>query len=163
VLYRRADEVRDCGTKTPDPCMTVRCAADTRCVAVDGHAECRPAGPFCGGIAGIACPGTGTCYDNPTDDCDPKRGGADCGGICRCEANGNCPDGSIWNGAPDVCGCVPDTTRHCVENVLCIQGSHFDSKACKCVPDQCVQTQLCIRGYVFDPKACKCVPGVTGP
>lgn len=40
-------------------------------------------GDFCGGIAGIPCPEGFTCVDDPRDDCDPKQGGADCGGVCR--------------------------------------------------------------------------------
>lgn len=40
---------------------------------------------FCGGIAGIPCPEGYTCVDDPSDDCDPERGGADCGGICQKE------------------------------------------------------------------------------
>jgi hypothetical protein len=39
---------------------------------------------FCGGIAGIACHDAGeTCQDDPADGCDPAKGGADCGGICK--------------------------------------------------------------------------------
>jgi hypothetical protein len=57
--------------------------------------QCRRLGPmipdlpgrcyqFCGGIAGIPCHEAGeVCIDDPTDDCDPKNGGADCGGICK--------------------------------------------------------------------------------
>jgi hypothetical protein len=37
---------------------------------------------FCGGFAGIPCEGGKKCVDDPTDDCDPQNGGADCGGIC---------------------------------------------------------------------------------
>jgi len=37
---------------------------------------------FCGGIAAFLCPDGLTCVDDPTDDCDPTMGGADCGGIC---------------------------------------------------------------------------------
>ncbi|TPX12482.1 uncharacterized protein E0L32_006894 [Thyridium curvatum] len=37
---------------------------------------------FCGGFAGIQCKGGKKCVDDPRDDCDPKHGGADCGGIC---------------------------------------------------------------------------------
>ncbi|RKU49143.1 hypothetical protein DL546_008149 [Coniochaeta pulveracea] len=43
---------------------------------------------FCGGIAGLVCkdgkgkPDGRLCVDDPRDDCDPKKGGADCGGIC---------------------------------------------------------------------------------
>ncbi len=39
-------------------------------------------GQFCGGIAGIPCPEGFTCVDDPRDNCNPKTGGADCGGIC---------------------------------------------------------------------------------
>ncbi len=37
----------------------------------------------CGGLAGLPCPEGFTCVDDPTDDCDPSNGGADCLGICR--------------------------------------------------------------------------------
>jgi hypothetical protein len=37
---------------------------------------------MCGGIAGFPCPAGKTCVDDPSDDCDPSRGGADCSGIC---------------------------------------------------------------------------------
>jgi hypothetical protein len=38
--------------------------------------------PPCAGFAGLACPADLRCVDDPGDSCDPKRGGADCGGIC---------------------------------------------------------------------------------
>lgn len=45
-----------------------------------------PSGPvrgqFCGGIAGIECPGKKICIDDPRDNCCPQLGGADCSGIC---------------------------------------------------------------------------------
>lgn len=38
---------------------------------------------LCGGFAGFACQEEGqVCHDDPRDDCDPKKGGADCGGLC---------------------------------------------------------------------------------
>ena len=37
---------------------------------------------MCGGIAARPCATGLTCVDDPTDSCDPKAGGADCGGIC---------------------------------------------------------------------------------
>lgn len=37
---------------------------------------------MCGGFAGLPCPSTQHCIDDPRDDCDPKNGGADCSGIC---------------------------------------------------------------------------------
>jgi len=39
-------------------------------------------GDMCGGIAGIQCPTGYGCVDDPSDDCDPESGGADCAGIC---------------------------------------------------------------------------------
>lgn len=37
---------------------------------------------FCGGIAGIRCRDGKKCFDNPTDSCNARSGGRDCGGIC---------------------------------------------------------------------------------
>ncbi len=37
---------------------------------------------FCGGIATIPCPTGKKCIDDPSDECDPTKGGADCSGIC---------------------------------------------------------------------------------
>jgi hypothetical protein len=37
---------------------------------------------MCGGIAGFPCPDGLKCADDPSDDCDPTQGGADCPGIC---------------------------------------------------------------------------------
>lgn len=37
---------------------------------------------MCGGIAGFPCPAGKTCVDDPSDNCDPTQGGADCSGIC---------------------------------------------------------------------------------
>lgn len=38
---------------------------------------------FCGGFGNIQCTDSSDqCIDDPDDDCDPKKGGADCGGIC---------------------------------------------------------------------------------
>src|SRR5262245_24393037 len=37
---------------------------------------------MCGGIARLPCPQGKECEDIPEDDCDPARGGRDCGGVC---------------------------------------------------------------------------------
>ncbi len=48
-----------------------------------------PGGQPCGGFAGLECPNPKQiCVDDPRDDCDPKKGGADCIGICRGPAGG---------------------------------------------------------------------------
>ncbi len=41
-----------------------------------------PVPEFCGGFGNLPCPEGFTCVDDPRDDCDPERGGRDCGGIC---------------------------------------------------------------------------------
>jgi hypothetical protein len=67
---------------------------------------CEP-GPFCGGIAGIPCPGAGQCVDDWRDDCDPNNGGADCGGVCTCSgAAVLCLTGTVFDDNPAVCACV---------------------------------------------------------
>lgn len=67
---------------------------------------------FCGGFAGILCPAGQRCIDDPKDDCDPARGGADCGGIC-----------------------VPDVTNPCAVT-LCKAGTEcvVSDGAATCVP-----------------------------
>jgi hypothetical protein len=89
-----------------DPCAAVRCGAGTHCEA----GSCIPDQErvFCGGIAGIPCPGQGRCVDDPSDSCDPNNGGADCGGLCTCVENVLCIKGSHFDSSPSVCACVPD-------------------------------------------------------
>jgi len=90
-------------------CVTTPCDPIAACVDDDGL----PAGPFCGGIAGLPCPGSGMCVDDPSDDCDPELGGADCGGMCTCPVIGLCTDGGVWNGSPEVCACQPAKESPC--------------------------------------------------
>lgn len=60
------------------------CTAASAGVSVEHEGECKKTEPqACGGIAGIQCIGGGICVDDPTDDCNPKQGGADCPGICE--------------------------------------------------------------------------------
>ncbi|MGH8548696.1 MAG: hypothetical protein ACRERU_08895 [Methylococcales bacterium] len=60
------------------------CAAASVGVSIDHPGQCAPPKPqACGGIAGIPCPEAQVCVDDPSDDCDPTRGGADCPGICK--------------------------------------------------------------------------------
>jgi hypothetical protein len=62
----------------------------------------------CGGFGGFPCPGLGDCVDDPSDDCDPKNGGADCGGICKCTAGltALCEQGMPCNDDPHGCSCA---------------------------------------------------------
>jgi hypothetical protein len=111
------------GVCTQQACEGVRCGPTTcgvgqECcnescgICVDPGGACTEqfceAGPFCGGIAAIRCPGAGSCVDDWRDDCDPAHGGADCGGVCTCSAAAVlCLAGTVFNDDPNVCACEP--------------------------------------------------------
>jgi hypothetical protein len=59
------------------------CMAAAAGVSVESREKCSGGQQTCGGIAGIMCAKGMLCYDDPADDCDPAKGGADCMGICR--------------------------------------------------------------------------------
>lgn len=110
-----------------------------------------PAGEkvFCGGIAGFQCAGGGQCVDDPSDSCDPKRGGADCGGMCVCTKGPSpCPGSSRWNPSPKVCGCEPTdsaggTGERCGANT-CATGQVCCNASCGvCTPGGACTQQLC--------------------
>lgn len=116
---------------------------------------------FCGGFAGIACPADMRCVDDPHDDCDPDKGGADCGGICRpgggpktCNVHSNNDDKQyVAEGdtcavirffcAPGMeaffddcgCGCQPLPGEEC-NGVVCGEGESCCNYSCSiCVPE----------------------------
>jgi hypothetical protein len=68
----------------------------------------------CGGIAAAVCDYGFTCQDDPTDDCDPSAGGADCVGICTLSE------------------CNPKLT--CANVITCVDGMKYPSS---CGPDNC--------------------------
>ncbi|KAF4457353.1 hypothetical protein F53441_682 [Fusarium austroafricanum] len=75
--------------KPPPPCKKgTKCVDDPRTpgdcgMACDKPGICAPKKPKrCGGFQGLGCPKGLYCYDDPSDSCDPKKGGADCSGIC---------------------------------------------------------------------------------
>lgn len=132
-----------------DPCAAVRCAAGTHCQAIAApcaagtkvcpvQAMCIADAPkvTCGGFAGIACPGSGTCVDDPGDMCDPKAGGADCGGLCQCVQNVACVKGATFDSSPKICACVtptpppPPPTCGPVCAIACTWGNVKDAKGC---------------------------------
>jgi hypothetical protein len=93
------------GSEPTNPCAAVQCPTGSSC---NEKGECIPNPPavFCGGIANFQCPGLGQCQDDPYDGCDPMNGGADCGGICTCEALAKCQAGQKFDNSPKVCSCV---------------------------------------------------------
>jgi hypothetical protein len=86
-------------------------------------------GVFCGGIAGFPCPGAGQCVDDPSDDCNPAHGGADCGGLCKCAVRELCVKGSHFDTSPAVCACVPDAGDPCGDTT-CGQGTYCCNASC---------------------------------
>jgi len=182
---RKADSSEDAAI---NPCAAATCLVGTTCEVIDGRATCTPApsggAPFCGGFAGIACPGAGSCVDDSSDDCDPERGGADCGGLCECSgALVLCSTGTQFDDSPDVCACVPAEPEpsgpFCggIAAFECPgQGSCVDNPNDGCDPErggadcgglcECNVRALCIRGFAFDasPEVCARVPdAVAGP
>jgi hypothetical protein len=169
-------EVISCDT----PCAsTASCAAGEHCTTEDGdcnrppgcgptdicpdlcYGVCAkdpapPSGPFCAGIAGISCPGSGRCVDNPNDSCDPNNGGADCGGICFCVQNVLCIRGSHFDSDPAVCACVPDVKDPCAA-VRCPAGTQCVAQAgiprCEPAPVQC-GNKLCGAGQICCSPSC---------
>ena len=75
------------GLQCGDECFPAGPAPDIIFVC-DNAGECTsqfpecPPPPSCNGIRGTLCPEGLTCIDDPSDTCDPTRGGADCLGIC---------------------------------------------------------------------------------
>jgi hypothetical protein len=123
-----------------DPCDGVDCAAGSHCESHEvlcvtapcpaSVAEC-VSDVFCGGIAGIKCPGMGRCADDPGDMCDPAHGGADCGGICQCIQNVLCVAGAKFDPSPKVCACVPPPpTCGPVCDIFCQFGHVLDANGC---------------------------------
>lgn len=97
------------------------CEAAAAGVSVSAEGACPSV--FCGGIANLPCPGSGQCVDDPSDDCDPQNGGADCGGVCQCIENALCVQGSHFDSSPKVCACVPDEVTNPCAAILCPTGT----------------------------------------
>jgi Kazal-type serine protease inhibitor-like protein len=89
------------------------CEAAASGVSVDHRGECKPAPTFCGGIAGIPCPDGQSCVDDPSDDCDPNKGGADCGGICIPSPAGEFCGGIAGIPCPDGQTCIDNPGDDC--------------------------------------------------
>jgi len=136
---REGDSSEDAAS---NPCAATTCLVGSTCEVVDGRATCTPnasaGAPFCGGFAGVACPGAGSCVDDPSDDCDPERGGADCGGLCECNVRALCIQGFAFDESPEVCACVPSEPEpDACAAVRCRAGTHCEAEGdrARCVPD----------------------------
>jgi hypothetical protein len=95
-------------------------------------------GRSCGGFGGISCPRGQTCVDDPYDSCDPRYGGADCGGVCVPRRR---PGG--WPGGPGGPGWEPGggVGKRCGDS-FCGAGEYCCNQSCGiCAPLGGVCTQ----------------------
>jgi hypothetical protein len=113
--FQHEESIRDCSLQSD--CDGSLCLSDFHCEPVQEACptplcepvrRCEPNVTHfaCGGIAGVACPGAGKCVDDPSDDCDPAAGGADCIGQCDCVQQGPCGGSLTFDRSPNVCACV---------------------------------------------------------
>jgi hypothetical protein len=111
--------------------------------------SCHPAAIVCGGIAGFPCPPDYECVDDPSDNCDPDGGGADCIGICRPPAL--CGD-ALGIKCPGGYACVSSSTQPCDPNdpsVVCVGTCEWEAvcpgkQACLSDADCSALTQFCL-------------------
>ncbi len=108
----------------------------------------------CGGIAGLPCPTGYVCADDPRDACDPRAGGADCGGVCKRSSGGSrCdytnPNRTYYGTSTEECSLI---------RFACAEGwSYFsDACGCGCETSSCTSIGLCTVGYTWDPVRCRC-------
>jgi hypothetical protein len=132
--------VPDTGT---NPCAAALCPPGTVCQAkpvVCVTAPCPPVAEcvpqvHCGGFAARPCPGSGACVDDPTDSCDPAKGGADCGGMCVCKQPAECPPDRVWDNSPSVCACVQVPVGEPCGKNTCAADQFCCNKSCSiCAP-----------------------------
>jgi len=89
------------------------CEAAAAGISVESQGACPSEPAVCGGFAGIPCPDGQTCVDDPSDDCDPKNGGADCSGICVDQPPPTFCGGIAGIPCPDGETCVDDPSDDC--------------------------------------------------
>ena len=193
LAFGKSDTTHDCET---NPCAAILCPVGTRCQVTDvmcppgalcpARAACVPDPTVvqCGGFAGLPCPAGQQCVDDPSDDCDPKNGGADCGGICvgdpnvvrcggiagiPCPGGGKCVDDPSDSCDPNNGGADCGGICQCIETVLCVVGAKFDSSpsVCACVPpppppDPCA-TVLCMAGTHCEAHDVQCIKAPCPP
>ena len=125
-----------------------------------------PNAQFCGGFAAIECPDGYQCVDDPSDDCDPNAGGADCAGVCEKIRNGG-GGGGNGSGAKD---CerkrnqyLGDPEECATLRFVCPDGQQpfFDDCGCGCedIPGEVCGDIVCPDGELCCNASCGiCTP-----
>ena len=122
--------------------MAVACVGDEDGGTVD-LTDFRSAGEFCAGKLGLECTKNFVCVDDPSDNCVPNLGGADCGGIC------------LPAGGPPACKLKPEACpADCVLDKACPQKCHCPGGGAPCGDDICTPNQLCCDGIPFPEPTC---------
>lgn len=122
--------------------MSVGCGSDEDGGAVD-LTDFRSAGEFCAGKIGLECTGNFVCVDDPSDNCDPNLGGADCAGIC------------LPAGGPPECKLKPQQcAADCVLDKACPQKCHCPGGGTACGDDICMPKEICCDGIPFPEPTC---------
>jgi hypothetical protein len=110
----------------------VGCGAPETTVSDDSQLKSHQ---FCGGIGGFDCPAGYDCVDDKHDNCDPKKGGVDCGGICV--RRGKAPAGTCDYSAPGL-HYVGTSADQCLTiKFTCNPGQEYFSDACGCGCQDC--------------------------
>lgn len=119
------------------------CSADGWCPQICLPDE-TPRG--CGGFAGTACADGFVCNDDPSDECDPNAGGADCPGVCEWEQSPQCRTEADCPQIMAMCAMCSDGSYAC-PTTYCKEGQ------CGVSMDACPETPRCggIAGFECKP------------
>ncbi|KAJ9451570.1 hypothetical protein DIPPA_24865 [Diplonema papillatum] len=164
----------DCiGCCVIDQCLAVKCDAGLTCQLNSmGQAECVKDHiedkdetsalaavckdkAACGGILGESCDSRShVCIDDPSDDCNPLKGGADCSGCCvfdqclftKCSAGFTCQLNAMGQAE-----CVKDKGPECCLAVPSCPKGYSQSKSCSksdFVTGVCLEISLCCNTII---------------
>jgi hypothetical protein len=110
----RCEDIPGSGCTLAEDCLG-------QCVPVMISLYAAPPAPGgeCGGLAGKGCYPGMTCVDDPSDDCDPATGGADCMGICQKTPTPPKPENCLNHIDDDQDGFADCLDSDCADEPLC--------------------------------------------
>jgi hypothetical protein len=140
------------------------CEASVAGANINYTGPCLLPGPACSTGGTPACPGLGSCVDDPTDPCS-TQGGTSCPGVCQCQTIATCVPGTHFDRSGAVCACVPDPPDPCA-TTDCGPGTRCEVQngkpVCAPMPGPLCGTTICAPGQICcNPTCGLCVaPGV---